>query len=273
VLLKDFLASPVAALQRSRPSAEDFGDFLRRVFAAYVEGLEGLDTNDVEVAEVHRRLNAVKVACGQLPNAIEATYSGKPDECVEVVDGTLEMFQTEIDRLSRLGPATEDPGSLYRMRMGGPARRYSCGDLFHIPYDKRHLIANQRYSFPGLPCLYLGRSLYVCWEELGRPDLNQVAIAKCKLRDGESVRILDLSYRPRDVSTAPQPQTRIDVATIWPLLAACSVKVEPYDALFRAEYVVPQSVLRWLLKHDRFDGLSYCSTHVLDDVSAGVAVN
>ena len=50
---------------------------------------------------------------------------------------------------------------------------YKKEEMFHIPFNKRYLVGNQRFSISGLPCLYLGGSPYVCWEELGRPDFQK----------------------------------------------------------------------------------------------------
>ena len=49
---------------------------------------------------------------------------------------------------------------------------YSINDLFHIPYSKRTLVNNYRYSIAGHPSLYLGQSTFVCWNELRKPDFN-----------------------------------------------------------------------------------------------------
>ena len=43
-------------------------------------------------------------------------------------------------------------------------------EMFHIKYELRGKVQTQRCSFPGLPCLYLGCSSYVCWLELNRPQ-------------------------------------------------------------------------------------------------------
>lgn len=61
---------------------------------------------------------------------------------------------------------------LYKCRENSRQFHYSKDEMFHIPYDKRSLVGNQRYSVTGLPCLYLGGSSYICWEEIGRKDLN-----------------------------------------------------------------------------------------------------
>jgi len=44
----------------------------------------------------------------------------------------------------------------------------------HIPYNKRYLIANQRFSVSGIPLLYLGSSLATSCYEIGHEDLNTV---------------------------------------------------------------------------------------------------
>jgi hypothetical protein len=189
------------------------------------------------------------------------------------VTGVLESFSPELSALSSI-PVNHADFNAYRMRPGIPAARYTPSDLFHIPFDCRYLVANQRYSFPGLPCLYLGSSLYVCWEELGRPDLNSVAISRFHLRAGENIRVLDLSWRPKDLDDLAVPRRlREAVAVLWPVVASCSIAVQPPNATFRAEYIVPQAVLRWIMVKPDFDGLRYFSTHVADPESSRVAVN
>ncbi|ECV2486428.1 hypothetical protein DRD09_19225, partial [Salmonella enterica subsp. enterica serovar Anatum] len=50
-------------------------------------------------------------------------------------------------------------------------------DIFHIPFNQRHLVRAQRYSVAGLPCLYLGTSLYICWREMDKPDFDKLYIS------------------------------------------------------------------------------------------------
>ena len=61
---------------------------------------------------------------------------------------------------------------LYKARAAESNYRFSQNEMFHIPYEKRNKIGNQRFSVTGLPCLYLGSSSYICWEELGRVDFS-----------------------------------------------------------------------------------------------------
>lgn len=48
---------------------------------------------------------------------------------------------------------------------------------FHIPTNKRHLIRNQRFSFSGIPILYVGESLATVFYELGANNLEEKRIA------------------------------------------------------------------------------------------------
>src|SRR5205823_638449 len=132
----------------------------------------------------------IRTASGSLPAAVGAAFAGRPDESIALIAGVLKAYSPELEVLTSQGIDQSALGSLFRMRIGSAAGRHQLGDLFHIPFNSRHLITNQRYSFPGLPCLYLGQSLYVCWEELGRPDLNGVVISRFRLRTAETVKVL-----------------------------------------------------------------------------------
>ncbi|MFW8247620.1 hypothetical protein ACOIDW_27415, partial [Klebsiella pneumoniae] len=50
-------------------------------------------------------------------------------------------------------------------------------EIFHIPFTERQNVSAQRYSVAGLPCLYLGTSLYVCWQEMNKPDFDKLYLS------------------------------------------------------------------------------------------------
>ncbi|NLK96566.1 MAG: hypothetical protein GX272_00585 [Epulopiscium sp.] len=62
--------------------------------------------------------------------------------------------------------------------------------MLHIPFDKREIVKAQRFSIPGVPCLYLGQSLFIVWEELNRPSLNNLFVSRFEL--DEETKVLDL---------------------------------------------------------------------------------
>ena len=157
-----------------------------------------------------------------------------------------------------------------------------CGvRIFHVPFEKRHLVGNQRYSIAGLPCLYLGSSLWICWEELGRPDLDKVWISR--FRFAKEVKVLDFQYPPHLLWRIFQAirENREDIfdpaakkallerfndrliasyILIWPLIAACSIKVESKEGYFYPQYIIPQTLLQWVTREGIVDGIRYFST-------------
>lgn len=83
---------------------------------------------------------------------------------------------------------------LYRVRKSDSVLR-ERKDLFHIPFKLRHRVSAMRFSVSGLPCLYLGTSIFVCWQEMGKPDFDKLYISSfISNNDNSHVRILDLGY-------------------------------------------------------------------------------
>ena len=56
--------------------------------------------------------------------------------------------------------------NLYRMRIS--KETLSKEKMFHVPFNMREKVSSARFSIPGFPCLYLGTSLEVCWNEIKR---------------------------------------------------------------------------------------------------------
>ncbi len=81
---------------------------------------------------------------------------------------------------------------LYRCRESDTPVYLQRKDLFHLPFEKRGEVSKQRYSLPGLPCLYLGGSILTCWIELGEPALHKLAM--CRLEVSENVKIYDVGF-------------------------------------------------------------------------------
>lgn len=152
------------------------------------------------------------------------------------------------------------------MRSSDSGHLFRNDEMFHIPFELRGNVKNQRYSISGYPCLYLGRSLYVCWEELGRPIIdtcNMAAIESDKellfinLRMPTQIKIKDQLYR-------------------IPLIIASSLKVHNSNYTFKQEYIIPQILVQCVLKRNTqggmrikeiksiIDGIKYTSTHFND---------
>jgi hypothetical protein len=176
--------------------------------------------------------------------------------------------------------AKNDVGLLYRVRKTSETN-LGKKDFFHLPFEKRYKVATQRYSIPGLPCLYLSGSLYTCWEEMGRPPFHELQAAAFWVKDGKVVKVLNFSDRPQRLpffssmkkdGTIDPPTGGVSVKfleeriaaniVLWPLVAACSIVVQHRDAPFKPEYLIPQMLLQWVTNNDDFNGVCYFSTHV-----------
>lgn len=147
----------------------------------------------------------------------------------------------------------------YRMRQSDNEYLFSKEELFHIPFQKRQKTSNQRFSLTGYPCLYLGKSIYVCWEELNRPKFDNANIVG--LKNIRPVHLLDLRM-PTDI------QNVADFYRI-PLIIASSVKVQEPNLPFKPEYIISQAILHAIIAHnnsnsspDNLNGIIYYSSTV-----------
>ena len=65
-------------------------------------------------------------------------------------------------------------------------------DMFHIPFNKRYLIGNQRYSLTGQPLLYLGFSVLDILAELDNNYYDYRNIKLCAYKMKVGFNVLDL---------------------------------------------------------------------------------
>lgn len=150
-------------------------------------------------------------------------------------------------------------------------------DMLHIPFDKRSIISTQRYSIPGVPCLYLASTSYGAWRELGKPEESNFNVAAYKIP--KDLIILNLCQEPLFISgSASMMKTSKDVKAleefveIFPLVMATSFTVAEKDRKFKSEYMVSQLVMQ-VVKRCGIDGVAYLSKRVRDSLAYPCAVN
>lgn len=265
--LYDLFALPSSSLPKTRNDGGPFGEYLGSIFTEYIASLERLnDTEPLSRAVKDARPTVEKFA-SWIRRSVEEYFKGYPHAAYDKLrralfhlDGALEPL------LMRAGdnPAMRQYERLYRIRPG-KLSSFTRGDLFHVPFQSRHLVTTKRYSIPGLPSLYLSGSIWACWEELRRPDFDTVQVSR--FRYHQPVTILDFGFRPEYVgrlrgSKLLTGDVLIAYAICWPLLAACSVRAFVPEMPFIPEYVVSQLLLQWLRNQKRIDGLRYFSTRI-----------
>lgn len=135
-------------------------------------------------------------------------------------------------------------------------KRLCRKDIFHIPFNKRGLIGNNRFSISGYPCLYLGRSIYTCWEELRRPIMNSTWVTAFKFK--KEMKVLDLRLC-RDINTLAEEDSYY---MLLPYILASSIRTHEENVTFKPEYIIPQILLHSVVKskHKRYSGVLYTST-------------
>ena len=122
-------------------------------------------------------------------------------------------------------------------------------DMFHIPFNLRGQVTTQRYSMPGYPCLYLGKSIYACWEELKRPALDDFAVSAFKAK--KKFYLLDLRLRKGFYTK----ENCLQFLKMLPIILACSMKVKNDDDNFKPEYILPQLLLHIVIVQHQSDGI------------------
>lgn len=153
----------------------------------------------------------------------------------------------------------ESESFLYRMRQSDNEYLFSSEELFHVPFHERQKISNQRFSLTGYPCLYLGKSIYVCWEELNRPRFDNANIGGLKTL--RPIHLLDLRM--------PTQIKGVDDFYLIPLIIASSVKVQEPKLPFKPEYIISQAILHAIIAHNNsvsspnnLNGIIYYSSTV-----------
>jgi len=85
-------------------------------------------------------------------------------------------------QLSSQALTDKEVQTLYRMRSVPGLDLLAPSQMFHMPFELRWLVSKNRYSAPGIPMLYCGASVAICWEEIGRPSLDSTWRTGLKVR-------------------------------------------------------------------------------------------
>lgn len=145
----------------------------------------------------------------------------------------------------------------YRMRKASNYHLFKNEEMFHIPFEKNYLIKNERFSISGFPSFYLGKSVYVCWEEMGRPDFDHANVAVYMNREDCTVIDLCMPMKREDIMGA--------LFTL-PMVLCSSLPVLHPDEDFKPEYIIPQLLMQCLVRYNKesdkvIDGIKYDSIH------------
>lgn len=223
-------------------------------------------------------LSILDIICNSILSSIEFYYNGEIEKSYKTVESLFIEHQDIffIGSLKRYFDRKQgNDFTFYRARVASNVYEKDLDplELFHIPFNKRHLIQNQRYSLNGIPCLYLGKSVYVCWEELGRIDINKLNVSAFTFNEDSNINILYLAYTLQEVVNFFYRSQYNEANFLkmeakewlkkyfytWTLQAACSIYSNDTNRNYKEEYIFPQILMNVLKKLD-IQGIAYFST-------------
>lgn len=175
---------------------------------------------------------------------------------------------------------------LFRARISD--KLLSKEDLYHIPFNKRYLVENQRYSVSGIPMMYFGLSIPDVVSEMRGDynDLSKYCFAGYFLKPNHKLNIFDFTNPfPSLFSTIkslidgngnvewnedgyrPNEDDCIKAFYLFILYSCCSFnrRNRSEGNVFSEEYVLSQLVTKFIYNKE-FDGIAFESTRVNDKV-------
>lgn len=137
-------------------------------------------------------------------------------------------------------------------------KAFKGSEMFHIPFDKLGLVAPYRFSISGHPCLYLGRRLYTCWEEMDRPALH--TFDAVGLQCQQDIKLVDLRLWRKE-----NDGDKDKYLDFFPISMACAFRAIRREDKFIPEYIFPQMLLSVIMSSNAKDenspiGIIYSST-------------
>lgn len=177
----------------------------------------------------------------------------------------------------------------YKARVESSCFRFNKKDMLHVPFDKRSKVKAQRFSIPGCPCMYLGKSSYICWKELDKPEASKFNVSAIK--PSMCARVLNLAYVNKELFEALLSYDSASVnkgdfdfsllkvgetkeayienyiknaVLVYPLIIATSFTVKEMDRDFKTEYLISQMIMNSLIKKG-YDGVAYISKKSKDN--------
>lgn len=253
-------------LPKSVPTDSTFRDFIKeQLCSQYLGHLCNIDVEqfivNIDGEETFKETEALisiqKTFIDGLIKSLELYHDGQPAKAYSEFEKTMDtLIKNDSDALS-MNVFTEG-NSFYRIRLKKDNFPFSKQEMFHIPFELRGIVPTQRYSIPGFPSLYLSKTLYVAWEEMRRPSINE--FQAIRLINERQVAYLDLT--PPNLVMDILDSKAYRYLMIWPLVLCCSIKVKNVNDIFKPEYIIPQLLLQWIRNKDEVHGIKFSSTHI-----------
>ncbi|MGE6627819.1 hypothetical protein [Bacillus pumilus] len=255
-----------------RDSEIDLDCYLDQQYSKFLQALKNLPCENPNEIKV----KAIEEFCKTIIQTLKLYLDGYPGTAFENFKNGMDIFlkhHNELDRLTLLKDEIRTKDILFRIRSEkNEDETIDRIGMFHIPFNLREIVGSYRFSISGYPSLYLGSSLWGCWEELNKPQKDSLNMSAFKIKNIEKVKILDISFAPEFLATrisdhfnfSSNKHDFTDLLFVWVLSSACSIKVKHVDKPFKSEYIIPQLLTEWVRTSSDFNAISYTSTKALE---------
>lgn len=281
---------------------EDYEEKLKEKLSAFKK-----EINRPAFEKEGNLISDVNNICDKVIDAFDAVKSGKSKEAEKIVSEILEDYKkypfavSELDKcyaFRGIAPFEElrpDWGnentygnmlsgdlSFFRARVVKEKEKINeLNEINYLPYSKRLLSKDMRFSSKGKVCLYLGTTSYVCSEECRWNKEDNLYLSSFKFNEkGKRLKILNLvvlqalinGMIPRDKDDLLQKDLHNSMIRIFPLVIATMFTIktsdkdreEKYCETIKYEYLLSQ-VLMNVLQKEGIDGVAYLSRQGKDD--------
>lgn len=148
--------------------------------------------------------------------------------------------------------------------------------MLHIPLNLRGKASTNRFSMPGIPCVYLATTSYCCWLELNMPNKHNFYVSSFKIPTDLKVLNLCISHGLINGLSIYDNNNQLNLfkqmIAIWPLICASSFTISEKDRKFKSEYIISQLIMQCALEMG-IDSIAYLSTKISDSYSYPQCVN
>ncbi|EHD0849825.1 hypothetical protein JSP02_001395 [Escherichia coli] len=266
-------------------------DFNNRVkcYLEVINKIYSKNPHNLVIREIKSKIKSTKTLSDKISETLRLYLNGKIKESYLTFDHAITKTNINDHIYNMSVPLSVfcHPGKpLFRVRKSDQIIK-ERRDIFHIPFSKRYLVNAQRYSVSGLPCLYLGTSIFVCWQEMEKPDFDKLYVSSFITESGSSHRILNLGYNLRsalnintlawllDNDTEGTMNRVISNLISWPLVLACNYIKQHKNSSFNPEYIIPNLLMQWLSSNENkgIAGIAYRTTKILNQKDSDIGIN
>lgn len=186
-----------------------------------------------------KKVPKLKQICENIISTIQLVYENRHADACHLLYDTY--FDDNVIPLLRTYSLKKDT-PLYRMRSADTYVQYTkdtIDEMYHVPFELRYKVGNDRYNISGIPTFYLSSSIYGCWEEIQRTNLDFANTSLFK--PTRELLFLDM--------TIPSIKKNIHVTDIMalPLIIASRLEVQRVGENFIPEYIIPQLAMECLI--------------------------